>query len=256
MTPTRKTTAKTRTAVAHEPPTAPASSVKLMKAVTFKASYRCFEKGRSVTLRPGVNLLVGDQGCGKSSLLSLLRDYWAPESRMLTARSRKEARATIKVSTDAPVGRFSVGFVDFENDNPRTLSYFGDDALFQVASKFRSHGQTVLSQLKGIAAALTNVDPDDDLRRTVVLLLDEPDMALSPRSAFELARTFEQLVASGHQVIASVHNPIVIGSQDEVLSLEHGKWMTSAAFLNAHELEQAHEPAGEHSPRLRTIKPS
>lgn len=196
-----------------------------VQGVVFTRPWRCFNRGRKITFRPGVNLLVGDQGSGKSTLLELITSYTS--SRKL---ENEEARKTIKLLVGANARVMSF---DFERDNPRTLSHFHENADmmgFQIASRHRSHGETALGLINSFVIHLTE-KPKPDL---CVVLLDEPDMALSPRSARKLARAFDEIAAAGHQVIAAVHNPIVIASQDEVYSLEHRRWMSSKTFLAKH----------------------
>jgi len=208
------TSSKPRTRKMPTDPTKP-----LLADVRFKQEYRCFTKGQRVSFRPGVNLLVGEQGAGKSSLLGILRQMG---DRFEMTRDR--ARETIAITAQAcPMHSF-----DFEKENVRTQSSFGDNIGFQVASMFASHGETTNAMLGYFRKEFSGE------REQSLILLDEPDMALSPRSAHLLANIFEEIGAAGHQVIASVHNPIVIASQRDVLSLEHDKWMTSEAFLNAH----------------------
>jgi predicted ATPase len=122
---------------------------------------------------------------------------------------------------------------DFEKQNPRVKSYLEDGFgafAFQMNAHFKSHGETINALLTGL---LERVEKDRK-RAKLLVLLDEPDMALSPRSAAELARTFQKIAAAGHQVLAAVHNPIVISSQPEVFSVEHRRWMTPAEFFGAH----------------------
>lgn len=205
-------TAKTATASTH---------VALLEQVSFVADHRCFKKGRTLTFQPGVNLLVGDQGVGKSTVLQLIyklasKDEW----------ERKDASKVIAVKMGQ--ARCRIVWFDFEKSNPRTLSYLLDEGIgFQVASMFASHGETVNQILASIP---NNGDP-------ALVLLDEPDTALSPRSAHKLARRFQEIADGGHQILAAVHNPIVIASQAKVYSLEHKRWMKSETFLAAHAAE-------------------
>ncbi len=57
-------------------PQAPAGdpALPLLSEVRFREDYRCFTAGQVLTFDKGVNLLVGEQGSGKSTLISLLRD--------------------------------------------------------------------------------------------------------------------------------------------------------------------------------------
>jgi predicted ATPase len=200
-------------------------SMPLLSEVIFKQEYRCFAKDQHLQFRVGVNLLVGEQGCGKSSLISLLRSL-GEGSRMGGKYERERTLGIIVFTAQTCQLR---GF-DFEKDNPRTQSGFGDNVGFQVASMFSSHGEASRALQNGIIEDLeTATEPR-------LLLLDEPDMALSPRSAHALAAAFRDAGVRGHQIIAAVHNPILISSQPQVFSFEHKRWMDSAEFLRAHEL--------------------
>lgn len=61
--------------------------------------------------------------------------------------------------------------------------------------------------------------------------MDEPDMALSIRSIAKLVGKLRQAVQNNCQVIAAVHNPLLINSFDEVFSVEHRRWMKSSQFV-------------------------
>ncbi len=203
---------------------APAAA-QLLEALEFKEDYRCFNAGETVSFRAGVNLIVGEQGSGKSSLLGLLAGL---SSRYPHERKEAEKAVTVRASAAAAgAGGFKLRLFDFEKDSPRTKAVFVPGMeLTQVTSRFVSHGETVNGLLDQLATAAGGAP--------CLLSLDEPDMALSPRSARRLAARLEDLAAAGHQVLAAVHNPIVIASQRQVLSLEHRRWMSSRSFLQQH----------------------
>ncbi len=182
----------------------------MLKSLTFTKDWRCFKAGQTFEFRPGVNLIVGDQGCGKSSLLETIKD---------AGTKNKDKRAV--VLTDK--GCTSLYF-DFEKGNPRTLAYFGHDIMGQVNMMFASHGESVEAILKGLDAA------DDGL----LAMLDEPDSALSIRSCMKLVTRFKNLEQRGVQVIAAVHNPVVIQAFEQVYSLEHRLWLTGSEFMGIH----------------------
>ena len=68
--------------------------------------------------------------------------------------------------------------------------------------------------------------------------MDEPDMALSIRSVNKLVKLFKLLIRKQNHIICSVHNPILINGFNEVLSLEHKKWMLGSEFINSHNIEE------------------
>ena len=186
----------------------------MIASVTFNTDVRgVFTKGERVEIRP-YTLLVGDQGCGKSTMLQELMG-------LIKARKEDRGGRNIRVENIDPM--LKGAYIDFEKDNPRAQGRFRDDLDIgtQVASRFVSHGEVVRSIL-------------GTMPEQTVLLMDEPDGSLSPRSVFWLSRRLQEHVTSGGQVITSVHNPILIQEAGEVLSLEHKRWMPGEEFLELH----------------------
>ncbi len=183
----------------------------MIHTVEFKKEWRCFKEGNRFKFRPGVNLLVGDQGCGKSSLFTILRQ--------VAKNGHKSWEDKVTVQYD----KSKLLSFDFELENPRTRGYFLDDTMSQVAAMFSSHGESN----RFIFATIKTVSD-------CVLLMDEPDMSLSIRSCKLLALRLKALVKRNSQIIIAVHNMAIIQAFDEVLSLEHRKWMPSAEFIVSH----------------------
>ena len=187
----------------------------MIKAIEFTSDWRCFAAGDLFHFYPGVNLLVGDQGCGKSSLLGEIRNCGSKLKRSDRAY-RKERHAQLIL--DEGVTK-SFAF-DFEHDNFRTKGYFDNAMGFHVGSMFASHGESNVLLLE-------TLDQVED----AVIFLDEPDMALSIRSAHAVAQLFERVGERNCQVIAAVHSLVVIQHFEQVLSLEHRKWMPTEDFI-------------------------
>jgi predicted ATPase len=181
----------------------------MLKSLTFTEDWRCFKEFDVFEFRPGVNLLVGDQGCGKSSLLETIKDAGPT--------------CTCDRAVVLAEGRCKSYFFDFEKGNPRTLSYFADDIGGQMAMRFSSHRQANMALIKGLDAAAE-----------CIVMVDEPDSALSIRSCMKLVAKLKSLEQRSAQVIAAVHSPIVIQAFDEVFSLEHRRWMPSSEFMGLH----------------------
>lgn len=191
-----------------------------LASVTFTVDHRCFASGDTVAFRPGVNLVVGDQGSGKSTLLA------AVVANSSGASKRVPARLDTGADVDSSVEVLSF---DFERDSLRARSSFfadPDRMATQLASIYASHGQAVWRVLDEVRAR--------GATGRKVVVLDEPDVALSPRSAHRLAAMFADVASSGSQVIAAVHNPIVIAAFGDVYSLENRAWMSGEAFLAEH----------------------
>lgn len=184
----------------------------MIKSLRFTQKFRCFVPGWQIDFRPGVNLLVGDQGCGKSTILQSIAAHAKLKKFTFTHGIEKNSQIT---ASSGPVGG-----MDFEKDNLRTQSYFGDNMQLQLATMWNSHGQCNIAFLRALEKASDNA----------TILLDEPDMALSVRSIVEVVKILDQAGARGTQIIASCHNPFLIRAF-EVFSCEHGRWMPGSEFI-------------------------
>lgn len=190
-------------------------------SVAFKSDYRCFKSGDSFEFSD-VNLLVGDQGSGKSSLIGAILAAQKDRS-LLDVRLNEE---TIKKGTDT-------FFFDFEKDNPRIKDFnlysrpdgtsCGIGVGAAIASKFRSHGEIL---------ACFSVDAIKKARDCIVFL-DEPESALSIRNQFILADVLHAAVDRNCQLFISTHCLPIIQSFDSVVSLEDKQWMSSQSFIDS-----------------------
>ena len=177
----------------------------MLKSIKFKKDWRCFKAGDVINFHP-LTLLVGDQGCGKSTVLGLLMNS-----------DRKDTEETVDIKSN----RIETRGFDYEKSNPRISSWISTP--FDVYSRFGSHGEFV--------RALNDTLIE---QKGVCWLLDEPDSALSIRSAAKLADSIKTSVSENKcQLIASIHSPIIIKAFNEVYSLEHRKWMFPDDFIQS-----------------------
>lgn len=195
----------------------------MIQMLYFRNDYRTFKKGDMIPFADGVNLLCGDQGCGKSSLLQCVvalggvsRSFWKKDR--IT-----EIKKVAMLLIDKPMAVFAH---DYENDSPRTSPAFDTmgqiPAGMAIAQMRMSHGQAT-NQLTGVIAGL----------KDTYIILDEPDSGMSCRSALALADAMKKAVENGCQVIASVHHPWLIEQFPRVYSVEHKDFMKSEEFLTS-----------------------
>ena len=177
----------------------------MLKKITFLKDHRCFKKGDTFDFEP-LTLLVGDQGCGKSTILQLL-----------SSAGSKQTEEIVKITA----GRIETRAFDYEKNNPRMSHYV--ETTLDVATRFASHGQFV----KALNKSMTE-------QKGVCWLQDEPDSALSIRSCVDLAKHIKIALTKGCQVVASIHSPIVMEQFDKVYSLEHRRWMKPSEFVQWH----------------------
>jgi len=178
----------------------------MLKSITFKEKYRCFNPGDTIPFHDGINLLVGDQGCGKSTIIGCIADM---------GERKKRNPPPVELVCD---GAVTSHYHDFEKMNPRKSGevHYG----WQVAMMWSSHGEAVLAILNGL-----------NREKNCLWLIDEPDMALSIRSIFKLHKLLRDAEGNGSQLIVSVHNPLLISLFDQVYSVEHRRFMSGNEFI-------------------------
>jgi predicted ATPase len=184
------------------------STLPRLRSITFRKAHRCFVSGESIGFTHGVNLLVGDNGCGKSTIIAALRNPLKDKA----------------IAVDCPLKTKLVAF-DFERDNLRVQRSFSDNLSMgtQALAFFKSHGQCSLD----VVGTLANYHDS-------IMLLDEPDQALSIAGCRTLTKAMSAAAHNGCQVIAAVHNPLVIAAFTDVFDVASRQWVPSSDYLLRH----------------------
>ena len=138
-------------------------------------------------------LLTGENGCGKSTLLHAI--YYA-------LRGDKKDGYIYKLDgVQSNPGK--VMLFDAEQHNPRThLELFEDHPEMQEFVQMASHGQVMLSMFSQTFPSF----PDG-----TILLLDEPEMALSVSNQRRILKMLKELVdLKKFRIVCATHSPILI----------------------------------------------
>jgi len=187
----------------------------MLTKLRFITDWRCFKKDEEIALKP-LTLLCGDQGTGKSSILQAIQECIKDSSDPARVKGLLSKQSSVKVGTDKPTKTM---MFDFERHNPRMSPHVSHG--FEVFSHFKSHGETV----NMILNELTKQHEHCCFR------MDEPDMALSIPSILKLIKMIKHCLNNGHQIIAAVHNPILIQSADIVFDVEKREWIIPEQFF-------------------------
>lgn len=148
-------------------------------------------------------MLQGENGSGKSTLLHSI--YYALRGEQVdnyVYRLRGESNG-------------KVFLFDAEQHNPRKqLEFFGDDPKMKDFLEMASHGQIMLSLFR---------ESFPSLPEGTTLLLDEPEMALSPSNQRRVLKMLMELVnEKKFRIVAATHSPILIESTDTyVINLDN-----------------------------------
>ena len=142
-------------------------------------------------------MLAGENGCGKSTLLHSI--YYALRD--------DEVEGYIYRFEGEKVNAPQVLLFDAEQHNPRMHpDLFDQQPEMKEFVQTASHGQVMLSLFRETFPSL----PDGS-----VLLLDEPEMALSTSNQRRILKMLMELVdEKAFRIIAATHSPVLIEAQE------------------------------------------
>ncbi len=162
---------------------------------------------------PGLTILIGENGVGKSTLAEAIAVKWGFNAEGGSRNFRFQTKATHSVLGDylvleRGIARPTDGFflraesfyglateVDrLDTADPGFVSFFGDRSLHE-----QSHGEAFLNLLK------------HRLLGHGFYIFDEPEAALSPSRQLSVLVLLRRLLAQQSQIIMATHSPILMG---------------------------------------------
>ena len=164
-----------------------------------------FHMPMAVDLSHPLIMLQGENGSGKSTLLHSI--YYALREQQADGFVYRLERGSVPVK--------NVFLFDAEAHNPRTqLDLFKDQPRVQEFLQMASHGQVMLSMFKENFPTL----PDG-----TILLLDEPEMALSTSNQRRILKMLKELVqAKKFRIVCATHSPVLIeDTETYVINLDN-----------------------------------
>ncbi|HSV39971.1 MAG TPA: AAA family ATPase [Nocardioidaceae bacterium] len=169
-------------------------------------------------LAPGVTLLVGENGTGKSTIVEAIAMAFGLSSEGGSVHARHSSRATesdlwrwitLERSVGAPKWGFFLraetmhGFYSYLEDLPPG----GSDPVFHELS----HGESFLEILR------------TRFNSPGLYCLDEPEAAMSFSAQLALLGTMQDLASRGGQIVCATHSPLVAALPSATL-WELGTW--------------------------------
>ncbi len=190
--------------------------MKFLSKIEYKSATHPFKKGYAVQFTAPCTFLVGENGCGKSTILDTIRSYFDVNDQTYLKRQdlHKSAILTVK-------GKPPVVYYDAHADNFKFSNVFGDDIGTQMMQQKASSGISSVITLKGKL--------QDWKVRDSLIVLDEPCRGLSIRSQHRLMPMLVKLVTSGNQIICATHSDAfmslnLLDKLFQLYSVEHGEY--------------------------------
>jgi predicted ATPase len=169
-----------------------------------------------VDLSHPIVMLTGENGSGKSTLLHSI--HYALRGDKADGYVYKLDRGSVK--------KGKVFLFDAEQHNPRMqLDFFKDQPDMIEFLQLASHGQVMLAMFKENFPAL---------ERGTILLLDEPEMALSLSNQRRVLKMMMELVDQrGFRIVCATHSQVLVDAAETyVINLDNhvNRNVTTEAF--------------------------
>jgi predicted ATPase len=172
---------------------------------------------QGLEFQPGLTILVGENGSGKSTVVELLAEAYGLNSQGGSVTARYEGRVT-----EPGIGRC----LELERGaiRPRWSYFVRADTASGLYTYLEDHPggpepvYHELSHGEGFIALLQTKANDVGF-----YLLDEPDAPLSFTSSLGLVAMLQELVQSGSQIVLATHSPVVAATPGASI-LELGSW--------------------------------
>lgn len=201
-----------------------------------------FKKGFEIKFKPDINIIVGDNGTGKTTLFSLAKDYVGnkPDNMVLLfgdyenevdyfSKYRDEYKGCLVIDGDIHYNNSL--FFSAEHDNPvhaipkmadPMKSNFNALACELFFAQEESHGESMLPILKYILGNAKNM----------CLFFDEPETALSLKNQVWLARELiKSANENNNQIFVSTHALALINMFNEIYDMETRKWVNREKYV-------------------------
>jgi predicted ATPase len=136
----------------------------------------------TLCFKPGINILIGPNGSGKSTILRAISSC---------------TECQVDSLNDAQTLYFNP-----ESMNPHHPDYYPKDIremVLKTRGLFSSHGEI-------LRAALFSLP----IQNGAVFLVDEPETGQDLEGIKRIRKGFERIVASGGQIIAASHHPLMM----------------------------------------------
>lgn len=209
-----------------------------------------FENGFTFDFKKNINVIVGENGSGKSTFINLIRNYAGEFPNKLSLAfhtfknedeyfkdfigKREKEKDFFKITGD--ISYRNTVFFDAEKDNPivalpKMLNPDQKSFPAMVNDLFcaqeESHGESMIPITDYIL----------DNTKNFTIFMDEPETALSLKNQIRLSKKIKESAEKGdNQIILSTHSLMIIKQFEEVFDMEARKWVNTNDYLKSIEI--------------------
>jgi predicted ATPase len=194
----------------------------LIPLIKFNFDFRCYKEGDEIKIQDRMTVITGDNGAGKSSLVSCIRKLFNTE---WTRSDNALAEGAINEKFNKEV---RCEYIDVALDHLSTAPNICTDVSLQMDIMKKSSGQGTVAQ---VMAGLNKKGVD-------VFIIDEPERGLSDSNQAlmtSIISHFFKVNTNAQFFVISHSEEIIKGLTDRVLVLPEAKYTKLEEYLSLQE---------------------
>jgi predicted ATPase len=168
---------------------------------------------QNLPLDPKITIFIGENGSGKSTLLEgiAIAVGFSAEGGFLSHRASTE-------DTHSKLHEFLTVYRGLNRPSPQSF-FLRAETLYNIATYSKHVDPTpgVLSQLHNVSHGEGFLKALSYIQKEALVILDEPESALSPQRQLALIIRLNQMIKNNCQIIIASHSPILLAFPNALL---------------------------------------
>jgi len=195
-----------------------------LNKIKFIEDFRCYKTGEEIEFKDNLTIISGDNGSGKSSLLSCIRNMYKVK---WTLSDDSGGKGKIEVTGDSEESvEGDVFYLDLCSDLYKNSAEFDyDNMSVYLQCMNSSSGEGVIYQLVSLLTT--------KLKDAKMIIIDEPERGLSIKNQFKIANVINKFVNDNPDVqfLVTTHSEALLLSKKELWSASHKSYLPSEDYM-------------------------
>lgn len=177
-----------------------------------------FEKGLKIEFKPGLNIIIGDNGTGKSVLMDMVLKYLVKE--------QTYSVDVIDFDIQTPCKFLAMDFVNDRTVKSEDLNPESDDFMMH-SMNFLEDRQS--SNGENTKKVLNKIDPNN-IEDNTIYMFDEPETGLSIIAQIDLRKMLLEL-SKNNQIIVITHSKFVAECVEQIYDFDKFEWIETTEYF-------------------------
>lgn len=208
------------------------------KRKVIEKTFIIFEKGLNLEFKSPLTIIVGDNGCGKSSLINRITPPNLDKLTFSEAFNKNIKKETIEKYLDNKEHKLSYiaqPEIIVCGQQIHKSAIIGDTKKFydKPNQAIKAHELLGLWNLQTFSNGESTLDFLNSLNNVSnsLIVLDEPETSLSIKSQNKVVKLIKKLIKQGNQLIVVTHSSIIMNLSNELYDFEKKEYVDRKEYI-------------------------